>query len=516
MWRGSLLRLRACLLAREPHAARRNENRKRNQSTFFPDQSLRATRAFSVGSGRERAQVKVDVEKEFKSKMNSLYKLVHPDLFHNYPEAKEANEKSFKLLQQFISDSNTQYGDKRADMFHFSFYLKKAGEGLNGTSSSDALEKINIELQQPRYMTGWVGKDTGINPELTPALNKLLKACGLDTIDVFSSYESSKENFNVNYDDSNLKDFLPYAVDSLLKGRNSETVERLVRSQQLDMMRSTIRMFRGLTVTFSQKVSRRYSAEKMTCLNDLVRLLDKDKALDLRGIRFVLDEEFKVSPLGAIHVDIRALSGKKGEWSEYLSATRDLAVARVRSNFVEGIRIYEDKIATELGIASLHCSCKISHSEECKHFLDLLLQRVKSERVFHTDTCKAMKLIVDRREDFEISQRDGTVVIPVSKSVDQVVSYLKGSVSEALLITWKYEKELKELDRLKYLVRSRLKLRIYSKDDRVTLHQFRQCSNRLVRMSKSLVTLTEGLNLRVSEANRLHDNSIDIAWDFAA
>ena len=69
----------------------------------------------------------------------------------------------------------------------------------------------------------------------------------------------------------------------------------------------------------------------------------------------------------------------------------------------------------------------------------------------------------------------------------------------------------------KSLVRSRLKVRVFTKGDGVTIHQFRQCSNRLVRMSKSLVTHTEGLNLRVGSTNKidLHQNCIEIAWNFA-
>ena len=34
-----------------------------------------------------------------KTKLRELYKRVHPDLFHDYPLAKDSNEHSFKLLQ---------------------------------------------------------------------------------------------------------------------------------------------------------------------------------------------------------------------------------------------------------------------------------------------------------------------------------------------------------------------------------------------------------------------------------
>ena len=34
-----------------------------------------------------------------KQYLRELFKRVHPDLFHAYPVAREANEKSFKILQ---------------------------------------------------------------------------------------------------------------------------------------------------------------------------------------------------------------------------------------------------------------------------------------------------------------------------------------------------------------------------------------------------------------------------------
>jgi hypothetical protein len=34
-----------------------------------------------------------------KTKLRELYKRVHPDLFHDFPVARDSNEHSFKLLQ---------------------------------------------------------------------------------------------------------------------------------------------------------------------------------------------------------------------------------------------------------------------------------------------------------------------------------------------------------------------------------------------------------------------------------
>ena len=39
---------------------------------------------------------------ELKLQLRELYKRVHPDLFHDHPLAREANEHSFKLLQVML------------------------------------------------------------------------------------------------------------------------------------------------------------------------------------------------------------------------------------------------------------------------------------------------------------------------------------------------------------------------------------------------------------------------------
>ena len=490
--------------------------------------STPASAAFARWGGVTQTQERclsggqVDVEREIKSKMRQLYKRVHPDLFHDYPEAKEENEKSFKLLQQFISDSNTQYGDRRAHMFQFKFYLKsKTNDSTQGSKFSGAtavgdlgsLQLVDVALQQPRFMKGWDGHETGINPELTPALNKLLRACGLTTIDVTSAHQTRGEPENSRGRqfgfDSSLKAFLPYAVEEWQKLSISST-----QLGKLDAMRSALRLFRGVIVTCSNDLKDAPLAE--ACLTKLVQILDGDHSLNLRGVKFVLDREFKISAAGAIHVDINKLSSKES-WIEYIAKGGDLVKARVRSKVIEEVRIIEDQVASTLGIASIHCVTKVlvSRPEDCKLFLEQMGMIQRGEGVWGTDTCKPVKIVVDSGEECRVNQHDGSIMIPVTQSLENVLAFIKGNISEALLVTMKYDKDLKELDRLKSVVRSRLKLRLYSKDDRVTIHQFRQCSNRLVRMSKSLVCHTEDIKLRVSDENRIQKDYIDIAWDFA-
>jgi len=38
-----------------------------------------------------------------KSQLRELYKRIHPDRFHGFPPARDANEKSFKMLQEYLT-----------------------------------------------------------------------------------------------------------------------------------------------------------------------------------------------------------------------------------------------------------------------------------------------------------------------------------------------------------------------------------------------------------------------------
>ena len=286
-------------------------------------------------------------------------------------------------------------------------------------------------------------------------------------------------------------------------------------TQQTDMVRSTLRLFRGVITSFSSSLKEEeHRTERNACLNSLVKVLDRDPSIDVRGVKLILDRDFRVSATGAVHVEAKALRSAE-DWERYFESSKDLGVARVRADFVQGVRQHEDEIASKLGIASFHCSAAaLSQNEVCQ---DLVEELVATAEGAGNAICSSTKVVVDNKHEFYINETDGTIVVPLSRSADQILDFLLSHSAEADRISLRYEKELKEISRLKSLVRSRLKVRVFTKGDGVTIHQFRQCSNRLVRMSKSLVTHTEGLNLRVGSTNKidLHQNCIEIAWNFA-
>ena len=114
-------------------------------------------------------------------------------------------------------------------------------------------------------------------------------------------------------------------------------------TQQTDMVRSTLRLFRGVITSFSSSLKEEeHRTERNACLNSLVKVLDRDPSIDVRGVKLILDRDFRVSATGAVHVEAKALRSAE-DWERYFESSKDLGVARVRAEFVQGVRQHEDE-----------------------------------------------------------------------------------------------------------------------------------------------------------------------------
>ena len=77
-------------------AAKAESVLKRTRSDQHEADRAACTRGFASGDASAEPPV-------LKKVLRELYKRVHPDLFHDVPHAREANEHSFKLLQVRVS-----------------------------------------------------------------------------------------------------------------------------------------------------------------------------------------------------------------------------------------------------------------------------------------------------------------------------------------------------------------------------------------------------------------------------
>eukprot|EP00877_Chromochloris_zofingiensis_P009526 jgi/Chrzof1/4827/Cz15g00240.t1 len=128
-----------------------------------------------------------------KSALRSLYKKVHPDLFTDFPAEKAENERSFKLLQEYLSAARATGPSGPADRtaFRFCFYVRKEDAALaeiedvttdedqNATAdepSPSSFQKCEVILPPPERAIP--GTDY-LPPSVNKALRKLLTSCGI-------------------------------------------------------------------------------------------------------------------------------------------------------------------------------------------------------------------------------------------------------------------------------------------------------------------------------------------------
>lgn len=102
--------------------------------------------------------------------LRKLYLRVHPDLFSSYPKAKQANEKSFQHLTEFLStikQGSMHTVHTSTEAFPLNFYMRPTAD-QSTIHSEDDLERVNLTLRAG-----------GSNVDRQKQLKILFKACGL-------------------------------------------------------------------------------------------------------------------------------------------------------------------------------------------------------------------------------------------------------------------------------------------------------------------------------------------------
>jgi len=105
----------------------------------LPNSSTFLRRFQSTQSGSSQSNLKADIR--------ALYRKVHPDLFHEYPDERRTNETSLKHLQNYLSQVGLGIGGRGGDgggggggavdsetrpgALKLQFYVRDAGGSIN-------------------------------------------------------------------------------------------------------------------------------------------------------------------------------------------------------------------------------------------------------------------------------------------------------------------------------------------------------------------------------------------------
>ncbi|GAX77091.1 hypothetical protein CEUSTIGMA_g4537.t1 [Chlamydomonas eustigma] len=506
------------------------------------------------------------VDDGIKEVLRRLYKLVHPDLFADNRTAQLENERSFKLLQEYLqlSQSSDARSPVARTVFSFTFYLRKSdesegrlktGERQNGgeahvkggnTGSMHAPEENSHEQTASRSMPSVtegdpIGRDSCMfhkvevslpppqpqpagskkkfSPSVRRGLAKLFTACGLPG--VFSEAVGKDDHQDTS---SSLSAFLPEAVEQL-RLRAIDIVDPRVK---LANLRGALRLGKQVLVSFPSQCD----LSPQQCVQLVMRLVsvfDSCPGLDVKGCKILIgDTPTGIDRLGHLclhHED------RDEEWREMLLQV-DIKFVLNRLEYVKSVRALEMKASSSSGLTSIYTTPTHLPEPSYRSFIEGLLDHSSAhgyvaEGKFHQLSICVLPAHVRHTAQgspLGIAIPDGVAldhelgVMHVTDDLDAACVYdaVRLWGDRALLAVKAhaaYEKE--NAMRLGHLRRV-LHLKHLTKDPRLSARYFDQACTRLLEQADALGNVLDGSSIHIGFKTRMALDRlyIEIAWDF--
>ncbi|DBA76668.1 hypothetical protein WJX79_007357 [Trebouxia sp. C0005] len=453
-----------------------------------------------------------------KSQLRELYKRIHPDKFHGFPPARDANEKSFKMLQEYLTAAKQGDLGTAALPYNFVFYLHQSQDQTSqqkaaaadaatqqGGAVSNGLHKVSLTLPPPAR------KDYA-QPDQLPAatqasIGKLLSACGLqsDVEGALSDEQASKR----------LRLFVPAAAEM---GRQRAAAQ-LGPKSQLSMVRTALRLGRQVTVGLSSSLQHKSAAVQADILTRLAGALDRTPDVDMAGVHLMVGEEgYGPDKLGRLWLHADA---SQALWSQYLKQA-DLAECARRRRLVSRVKDLEATVAQRVGVSMLYTSQQLQLQPEYIHFLERIADGAATAGPRSDRTMRQVPLQVlsERSAEAQAAGQSHAeqpyVAVCVTADLKQVYSALQSKGPAALAVLQKHNADKQRLEDFRHTVEKRLRIRRLARDETLQDVQFISCCKRMLYNSTSLSQIMEGLSFRISHTNLVSPEGthIDIAWDF--
>ncbi|CAL5229048.1 g12297 [Coccomyxa viridis] len=441
--------------------------------------------------------------------LRELYKRVHPDLFHDVPHAREANEHSFKLLQEYLefAKKGGELGRTAGVPYKFRFFLyKQDGSEAEPAEQNGELKKVELILPPPARLDA--GTAEGALPRSTQkALGRLFSACGLSA-DFTGGAEQDQP--------LNLRQFVPQAAELARQRQLSQRGPR----HDISTLRTALRLGRQVTVGFAPSVRARGAVVQADLIRQVAAALDKVQHLDVRGLRFMLGQEYGVDAEGQLWLDA---SDNALFWSGYLTAT-DFSECHDRQATLKRIQLLEASVAASLGVSMVYSSPAL----RAKPGYYSLLERLAAEAselgavAGGANRSVPLQVVEDKTSEDPGSQSGfstdtdfGFLSVPVSAPAQHVYKHIEAHGLEVRRALAERRQQHDKAEDLRRALERRLRLRRLSKDPALSHERFCRACMRFLQRADALMPLMEGLEVRISEASMVSPDGahIDIAWD---
>ncbi|GLI68033.1 hypothetical protein VaNZ11_012356 [Volvox africanus] len=521
-------------------------------------------RAAGDGSGGE-----ANYALPLRAALRLLYKRVHPDLFHDLPRAKAENERSFKLLQEYVQLAKG--GDLRSPAarlpYRFAFYLREAPQGVE----AGELERPEVpatpplrpyvgarakQQQQQRVPVRAAARDreasSGGNPScddseevaglhlvrvtLPPpaisapgakdlaaptrrALIKLLAACGLASTGKEGTDDADDTVAAEDGGPLSLAAFLPDAVEAMRQAEAARASDSAVRVANL---RGALRMHRQVMVSFSDK--QLPAVAQVALLERLARVVDTaGPELQLQGCHIVLGDRLGLDRMGHLCL---STAEPNDAWTDFLRGVDMDFVLQQRKN-VQVLRNMEAQVARAVGVAQIFTPYSNLMEPSYRGFLERLASAATTRGPLgdgafgDVSLCGMPPLPSEPGQPCTPSCRlDGITPGVIQVATDTPDAYIYEAVAKlgtdaqaAVRMHRHVESQLVELSSK---TRQRLRMRSFTRDPRVAPDHFRRACILLLEQTAALMPLLEGSSVRIGFANRIAPDGscIEIAHDF--
>eukprot|EP00892_Ulva_mutabilis_P004857 jgi/Ulvmu1/2743/UM014_0200.1 len=520
--------------------------------------------AFHTGTQIYRTSIGLD-SPAFQQHLRQLKLRLHPDRVAAHPDARAANEQSFKVLSQYLEELRGDGGNP-AEQYRLDFYVKRAcdeppdwqdltvNESMMHASSRIMRDprswKPGKEIYKPptkpiQQMTGHMAVqvadglepmtnnefDTAASPlrrftiRLPPppphAASRLPEAvrrafrrlfAALQFEDIFVEDDISiADHTQRELTAEALTNFLPDAIEL---ARQGEAVHHGLPSQQLQSMCSAFWLSRHMRIVFDGTADMQPLLTRITQLEALACAIDGSENAALRDCTVLIGEGVGLDVLGRVWLPF----DWEEMWPEVLRAV-DVTLVWERKEHFERVRKLEASAAASFGIAAVFSSHRLSLSASYLDFLQGLeaygarLGPVCGGDVAPLSLCAAPAVDMPQ---MTLLPDTGVVRASVGCSADEIAAFMAAhgvAVADALQRRRVVEKGLLDLRRR---VELRLRLRQLRRGTAVTSVQFERGCHRLLEHQEFLSKYLEGSVVELSEQNCITPGQhiICIAWDF--
>eukprot|EP00249_Psilotum_nudum_P011928 c23471_g1_i1 orf=110-1600(+) len=458
-----------------------------------------------VESGRQQQDVPT-----LKGELRRLFKLVHPDLYHNRPVEQATNQRSFQLLQEYLNAAKG-HGNPQRFAYHFEFFVRQDADTEN-------LRKVEVSLPPPQVRFH-PQRGAEILSNTRMAFGNLLSAFGLSA-NVSGSLTSEEDHIN-------LYDLFQQASE--IQRRNEASGRGL--EQQLLIVKNALRVGRGIKVSFRPPLSNLPFGEQREVLDKFAVAVDKSENVPLSGHSFLIGDCYGVDAIGNVWLN---LDGDIQSWSKFLQKVDLKNAARNRQEAATR-RLLEFKAAKLMEVEMIFTDDALAVKPGYSTFLNGIVEEAMRQGAVGAGKFSELPVrVIDPKEKLEIGCVEdvekvgvsywkvdrtlGYVSIPMGETLANVYSFIEQQGEAALQIRQKVKQSEERVEHVKMIARKKLRLRHLTFDKTLRIDQCLAACMRLIHYVPDLEKYTEGLSICLSNEHRLPQegakSSMHLKWNF--